>query len=158
MHKPGIHFRAAEGTDAAACADVLRRSIIELCIKDHCNDPEILAGWTANKTPEFVATLIAHPDIFVIVANGGQSLVGVGACNRLGEITLNYVAPEARFAGVSSGLLNSLETIIADAGHGVAKLTSTRTAQPFYQSRGYVDDGNPIEWRGILAFPMRKEL
>jgi GNAT superfamily N-acetyltransferase len=158
MGRPEIHFRAAVKDDAAACANVLRRSIIELCIEDHGNDPEFIAGWTANKTPEFVATLIANPDSFVLVAERRQSIVGVGACNRLGEITLNYVSPEAQFMGVSSGLLSGLEAIVRETGHGVARLTSTSTARSFYGGRGYVDDGTPVEWRGTLAFPMRKRL
>ncbi|WP_246473126.1 GNAT family N-acetyltransferase [Pelagibacterium limicola] len=127
-------------------------------MEDHHSDPDIIAGWSANKTPEFVATLIEHPDIFVMVAERAESIAGVGAGNRAGEITLNYVAPEARFTGVSSGLLKSLEAAIIEAGHGSAKLTSTKTARAFYRARGYVDDGEPIEWRGALGFPMRKLL
>jgi hypothetical protein len=30
------------------------RSIAELCVLDHRNDPAILARWLANKTPEIV--------------------------------------------------------------------------------------------------------
>ena len=58
--------------EAAAICEVLRRSIIELCVLDHQNDPVRLAEWLANKTPENVASWIADPDnrIFVAVAEG----------------------------------------------------------------------------------------
>lgn len=150
------HFRTAMHEDAEACADVLRRSIIELCAADHGNDPEFMAAWTANKTPDFVLGLIENPDAFIAVAERAGAIAGVGAGTRGGEITLNYVAPEARWSGVSAGLLAHLESRLAKAGCMEARLTSTRTAYRFYAARGYVDDGEPVDWRGGKAFPMRK--
>jgi hypothetical protein len=38
--------------DASAACDVMRRSIAELCVADHKNDPTILGRWLNNKTPE----------------------------------------------------------------------------------------------------------
>ena|SRR5271156_490162 len=44
------------------------RSISELCGADHLNDPVILGGWQANKTPEIVMHWIAQPGYSVLVA------------------------------------------------------------------------------------------
>ena len=41
--------------DAIAGCDVLKRSIAELCIADHKNDPAILARWLGNKTIEYLS-------------------------------------------------------------------------------------------------------
>jgi hypothetical protein len=51
-----MEIRDAVPADAAAACAVLRRSIVELCGLDHRSDPEILARWLANKTPEIVAS------------------------------------------------------------------------------------------------------
>lgn len=152
------HFRPAVPEDADACADVLRRSIIALCAADHGDDPEFIAAWTANKTPGLVTGLIANPVAFIVAAEREGRIVGVGAGTLSGEITLNYVAPEARWSGVSKGLLALLEEMLADGGHAGARLTSTKTAHQFYKAQGYVDEGEPVDWRGSMAFPMLKAL
>jgi hypothetical protein len=51
-----MEIRDAETEDALAACQVLRRSITELCISDHRNDPTILGRWLANKTPENVVS------------------------------------------------------------------------------------------------------
>jgi hypothetical protein len=45
-----MEIRDAMTEDAPAACDVLRRSISELCVADHGNDPTILARWLSNKT------------------------------------------------------------------------------------------------------------
>jgi len=52
-----MKIRDARVVDAPAARQVLRRSIIELCVADHRNDPAILTKWLANKTPE----ILGHP-------------------------------------------------------------------------------------------------
>jgi hypothetical protein len=56
-----MHIRDAVPEDADTACAVIRRSIIELCIADHRNDPVILGRWLANKTPENVASWMAKP-------------------------------------------------------------------------------------------------
>jgi hypothetical protein len=58
---PGMEIRDATVEDAAPACEVLRRSITQLCVADHANDPAILMPWLANKTPEIVASWIARP-------------------------------------------------------------------------------------------------
>lgn len=98
-----IEIRDALPTDAAAACEVLRRSITELCVADHRNDPDILRRWLANKTPEIVTSWIANSGNSMLVAIGEGGILSVGAVTDAGEITLNYVSPDARFAGGSAG-------------------------------------------------------
>ena len=86
---------------APAECEVIRRSISELCEADHRNDPEILRRWLANKTPEIVGSWIIKPGNSVLVAVDDDSILAVGSVTDAGEITLNYVSPDARFRGVS---------------------------------------------------------
>ena len=138
---------------------MLRRSISELCVADRGNDPAILAAWLRNKTPEIVAGWASQPENSLLVAVEGEAILAVGSVTDAGEITLNYVAPNARFRGVSRALLSALEARAVQRGNIRCTLTSTETAHHFYQSRGYVDDGPPAGKFGTSSsYPMSRRI
>jgi GNAT superfamily N-acetyltransferase len=152
-------IRDAVPSDAAAACEVLRRSIIELCVADHRNDPAVLAEWLANKTPEIVASWIARPNSSLLVAIDDGAILGVGAITEEGEITLNYVSPDARFRGVSRALVAALEARAAERGNARCTLISTETALRFYRAAGYVQDGPAQGKFGTSgSYPMSKQL
>ena len=154
-----MQIRDARIEDAAAACEVLRRSIIELCALDHHGDPTILQRWLANKTPENVAAWIAKSDGHVLVATGAGAILAVGAVTDDGEITLNYVSPDARFRGISRALLARLEEVAAALGNQTCRLTSTETAYRLYLSAGYLEQGPPIGKFGTSGgYPMAKRL
>jgi GNAT superfamily N-acetyltransferase len=154
-----VIIRDAAPADAPEACDVLRASISELCAADHGNDPEILKRWLANKTPQNVAAWTDDPSGSLLVAVEHDAILGVGGIRDSGEITLNYVAPGARFRGVSAALLAALEARAGRRGVGVVKLHSTETAHRFYLSRGYRDDGPPAGKFGTRgSYPMSKRL
>ena len=136
----------------------MRRSITELCIADHGNDSAILASWLRNKTPEVFLSWIEQPSNSVLVAVANGIILAVGAVTKAGEITLNYVSPDARFRGVSRALLEALEARAVERGNVRCTLTSTETAHRFYHDRGYVEDGVPTRKFGIPGYPMSKRL
>nr|WP_249127532.1 GNAT family N-acetyltransferase [Bradyrhizobium lablabi] len=137
----------------------MRRSISELCAADHHNDPAILGRWLANKTPEIVAGWTMEPESSLLIAMEDETILAVGAVRNSGEITLNYVAPAARFRGVSSALLAALEARALDRGSTRCTLVSTETAHRFYLSRGYVDDGAPQRKFGTTSsYPMFRQI
>src|SRR5437868_5408139 len=102
-----MKVRKADVADAPEACTVLRRSIIELCHQDHQNDERYLKAWLSNKTVENVTRWILQGDVFVTDEDG--SIAGVGAMNRTGKITLNYVSPDFRFRGVSRALVHAME-------------------------------------------------
>ncbi|KRR18236.1 GNAT family acetyltransferase [Bradyrhizobium lablabi] len=155
--KPEVRDAAPE--DAAAACHVLRESIAQLCVADHGNDPVILNAWLANKTPEIVAEWTRQEGNSLLLAVERDAVLAVGAVTDAGEIRLNYVAPNARFRGVSRALLRALEARAADRGNRRCTLTSTETAHRFYQSAGYIDDGAPTGKFGTAGgYPMSKEI
>jgi hypothetical protein len=87
----------------------MRRSIAELCVADHKNDPVILARWLGNKTVENFVAWINQPDNSLLVAVEEGRILAVGSVTDAGSIGLNYVSPDARFQGVSRTLLRALE-------------------------------------------------
>ena len=154
-----MEIRDATPGDAEAACEVLRQSISQLCVADHRNDPSILAAWLANKRPEIVAAWASQPGNSLMVAVEGDTILAVGSVTDGGEITLNYVAPAARFRGVSRAMLRALEQRAADRGNVSCRLTSTETAHRFYQSGGYCDDGAAAGKFGTnSSYPMSKRL
>src|ERR1041384_5849816 len=154
-----MKIRDAVPEDAPAACEVIRRSIIELCAADHHNDPAILERWLANKTAEIVASWICKPGNSVLLAVEGNAVLAVGSATEEGEITLNYVSPEARVRGVSRALIAALETPAGGRGNARCGLVSTETARRFYRSAGYTEDGPPQRKFGTSgSYPMSKQL
>lgn len=155
-----MRVRSARDDDAEAAARLLRRSIRELCTPDHHCDPAAVRPWLANKRPEIFREWLARPENIIVVATGGNgALLGVAGANRGGEITLNYVDPQARFMGISTKLVADLERRLVELGRRECRLSSTQTAHRFYRARGYLDAGPPEpSFGGMAALPMLKTL
>lgn len=154
-----MKIRDATPEDAEAACAVLRASIIELCVADHGNDLALLKRWLTNKQPEIVSGWIGRPDNSLLLAVDAGSILAVGSVTDAGEITLNYVAPKARFRGVSRALLKALEARAFERGNTWCRLHSTETAHRFYLSNGYVDTGASIRKFGMNAgYPMSKSI
>jgi GNAT superfamily N-acetyltransferase len=136
-----IEIRIAVAGDAFAACDVLRRSITECCVEDHRNDPEILAAWLGNKTPEMVASWFASDRNFSIVAIEDGVLIGVALLTRAGKLPLCYLSPEALRHGAGTALLVRIEAHARDWGIKSLQLHSTATAAHFFASRCFIASG-----------------
>ena len=152
-------IRDATPADAVKACEAIRASITELCIADHNRNPEILRRWLAGKTPDNVAAWATAAGRSLLVGVEDDAVPAVGGVTDAGEITLNYVSPQARFRCVSAALLKSLEARAVERGAVRATLLSTETAHGFYLSRGYQDAGPPQEKFGTRSsYPMVKTL
>ncbi len=105
---PELTFRLARPEDAPAASEVICASIRRLCAADHQGDPDAIASWLSNKSPDGLAAMIDDPFATVWLAERERSIVAVGQTTRpghaegAGKITLNYVVPAARHTGASS--------------------------------------------------------
>ena len=153
-----VEIREAKIEDAPSACDVIRRSITELCVRDHRGDSAILGRWLASKTPENVARWIARPYCAFFVAVEGDTVLAAGQVTDAGEFLLNYVSPDARFQGVSRAMVHKLEDWARERGTLFCKLQSTETARRFYASLGYVETGPPVDFLGTVGYPMTKPL
>lgn len=152
-------IRDAKDEDAVESCEVMRRSIAELCAADHKDDPEILGKWLGSKKPDIFRTWIAQPRNNLLVATQCERIVAVGSVTDDGEITLNYVSPDARFHGVSKALLAALEQRAAERGCTTCRLNSTETARRLYLACGYRETGRPGGHFGTISgYPMSKAL
>lgn len=151
--------RPARETDVTEMSRVLIASITELCAADHGDQPERVASWTANKTPEGVRIMLGQAGLSLFVGELDGRVAAVGAVVPAGgEIALNYVDPAARFRGVSKALLSALEAELQAHGVTEARLTSTTTARRFYRAAGWSDDGGKAACQGGEGYRMRKLL
>lgn len=155
-----MKIRDAVSDDASAACEVMRRSITELCASDHGNDPIILAQWLSNKTPEIFRSWIRPGNsVMVAIDTETDDILGVGCVTDDGEITLNYVSPDARLRGVSTMLLAELENRALERGNTTCRLDSTETAHRFYHDRGYSVTGPAGRKFGTTSgYPMSKQL
>jgi len=102
-----IEIRDAVAADAESGWEVMRRSITELRLDDRRNDPKVLDAWLGNKQPRVFRAWLAEPDNSVLVAIVAGNVVGVSAMRNSGEITLNYVSPEARRFYLANGYVEA---------------------------------------------------
>jgi GNAT superfamily N-acetyltransferase len=153
-----INVRPAVEADIPAMSAVMTASVTELCSADHHDDPDNIAKWVSNRTPDGVARMLANPMQSFLVAERDGELAAVGAVNRDGVVIFNYVSPDHRFAGVSRTLMAALEQKLRDWGFAEGRLTSTVTAHRFYLAGGWADDGPPEVDGFSTSYPMRKRL
>jgi len=156
--KTGIVIRPAQADDVAAACTLVRRSIADLCGADHHNMPAIVEGMLINKTLDNMRVWIATPGSFILVAEVGPMVAGVGGLTGDGEISLLYVAPDFRFQGVSKALLAALEDKARSLGLPHCALVSTDTAQRFFVARGYAGYDTEDDDFGMDATSMTKAL
>jgi GNAT superfamily N-acetyltransferase len=128
--------------DTNAVVTVLRRSITELCVADHRNDPGVLGAWLENKTAENVRTWIESPRNFMVVAEVGGAVSGVASLGLTGGILLCYLLPEVQFTGVGRALLGGLEAEARRQGIRELSLESTVSARAFYTKHGFRPKGD----------------
>lgn len=159
-HRPfmTVLVRPATTQDAEAACKVLRKSIADCCFEDHHGDPQILAAWLNNKSPENVAGWFQDPANFAVVADSGDKVIGVALLTADGEVALCYLLPEMRFKGVGKLLLLAIEAEATYRKISALRLDSTATGRSFYLRNGFQASGLPIDGWGIKGYPMLKLL
>lgn len=153
-----VLIRHALPDDVPAMSRVLTASITELCAADHRNDAKALAAWTANKSETGVRAMLANSNMRMFVGELDGKIAAVGAVTATGEVALNYVAPDARFRGLSKALLARLEAELHALGFTEGRLEATLTARQFYDAAGWIADGPQATGRMVNGFPMKKSL
>ncbi len=150
-----MQIRSANIDDADAAVEVIRRSIRDLCGLDHNGDPATLAMWLENKTAANMRRWIGSRTVLVAVKD--EKIGGVAAARADGEVILNYVAPEARFQGISKALMQGIELWAQSQQLERMTLESSTTAIRFYLSMGWVANGPSRPGFGVTTCnPMTK--
>ena len=154
-----FHVRHAAIEDAPAAVELLRASIMQLCVDDHQNDPHTLALWLRNKTSLEFSGWLANPARYLVVAEHSASILGVGAITSGGHVNLLYVRPGFQQMGVGRAVLSDLEAHASLRQLSEVTLKSSALARSFYERQGYISTGPPEPGLGIIqVFPYAKAL
>ncbi|WP_092719694.1 GNAT family N-acetyltransferase [Rhizobium multihospitium] len=132
-----MFIREATEADAQQGSSLLKRSIIELCGRDHKWEPAHIGRWIANKTPENWLCWVNSASEDLYVAERSGILLGIGMLSHASEIVLNYVCPDHRFHGVSKAMLKHMEDRAKELGARSCFVETTITAATFHRSAGY---------------------
>jgi GNAT superfamily N-acetyltransferase len=151
--------RIAAAQDAEAAVRVLRRSIMELCVSDHRNNPTTLQKWLENKNVESFQSWVTSKHNFCVVTELDGQVNGVGLVNRGGELLLCYITPESLGRGFGSAILVALENKARAWGVQKLRLESTVRARPFYENHGYISAGeSTCSFGSSCCYPYEKDL
>lgn len=154
-----VLVREATSADAEPALHVLHRSIRLSCVADHQNDPQTLAHWLGNKTPQYFERWLAEPGSALFVAELEGGVRGVGKVTRAAKLELCYVEPGFERRRVGSSLLHALEARARSFGLTRLHLNSSLAACSFYARNGYESAGPPVPWLGtVRSFPFVKSL
>lgn len=151
-------IQPAQPDQAADICAVIRRSITELCVEDHDNNPDKLACWLENKTVKNCQQWLSNDHSQSFVALEGGQVVGVALLDKEGFLHLCYVLASVMGLGVGKQLLQAVEAQARLWGLEEVTLESTATAWAFYKSQGYQLMQVPVSVDGMLFYPMRKPL
>ena len=144
-----FEIRTAGPEDATDVCQVLRRSITQCCAPDHHDDLAILQSWLGNKTPDNVASWIASPSNYMLVAVRDGELVGVSLLTQAGKLSLCYLVPEALHQGIGKAMLGDLEQQARAWGISVLRLHGTASGRAFFARNGYVLAGKEKSCYGV---------
>ena len=151
--------REATARDAQPAVEVVRRSIVELCVADHRNDAETLAQWLENKTVDRFLAWFSSQRHCCVVAEDDTGICGVGMIENDGEIQLCYVLPDRQNQGHGAAILEHLEAQAKRWGLSRIRLKSTGPARSFYERHGYRSAGDPARGFGITRpIPYAKDI
>ena len=154
----GISIRQALPTDAPAACTLLRLAIEEGCAAAHGGAPAILRAWLGNKTPDNVEAWFSSPTNYAALAELEGALAGLALLNQAGKLALCYVHPARVRQGVGSALLAAIEAQARAWNVSKVYMHSPASASPFFEHRGYVNDGKDRACFGLECDFLWKQL
>ncbi|RYZ07035.1 MAG: GNAT family N-acetyltransferase [Myxococcales bacterium] len=151
--------REATWEDTERALFVLHQSITVSCVADHGGDPQTLAHWLGNKTPQYFERWLTEPASAMFVAELEGAVRGIGKVTRAAKLELCYVEPGFERRGIGSGLLRALEARARSWGLATLHVSSSLAACAFYARSGYESAGPPVPWLGtVRCYPFTKRL
>ncbi len=156
-------IRRTDLEDSQAVCRIVRKSIIETCVKDHKQDEVVQEEWLKNKTPDnFKNWISAKDNLSLVAVDDTDKPIGFILAKLAmpkAELLLNYIASNHTGRGVGYGLYNELEQALMRRGIDEIITHSTQTAREFYSRMGFSLIGwaaDPSGWQAEI--PMKKGL
>lgn len=134
-----MQIRKAKLSDAQRISYLIRKNADKVLALDYSKVQ--LIAWKNSNTLKAIANQLKQREIFCAFEN--DRLVGTIGL-RENEVLGLYVSYSRRGKGIGKKLLNHLEEYAKKNGITALKLTSTPSANTFYQRNGYVPQGSVI--------------
>lgn len=137
---------------------LFRNTVHTVCAKDYT--PEQLEAWAPETLDEtrWQETLCAH---YSLIAEENGQLMGFADLEEPDYFDRLYVAAHCQRQGIGAQLAEAMETRARELGTCVLKVHASKTARPFFESRGYrVVLEQTVERHGVTLtnFAMEKSL
>lgn len=130
----GFVIRERIETDAAALAEIFRRSIREVASRDY--RPAQIEAWVRFAEDRLDwAERISARQVWVAVADDGP--IGFVQFDPPDHIDLTYVHPARQRQGVATALLSILEAATRANGAKILYVEASITSRPFFAARGF---------------------
>lgn len=146
----------AKPEHANEVCDVMKQSIVKLCIADHKNDSSILESWLSNKTPANYKRWIESEQSKFFVAISEGATVGIVGIGNNGYIYLCYMHPDYAGKGIGKRLLFTCEKQALIWGFKEITVDSSFSGKRFYESQGFTKNDEPFIENGLYSFPLIK--
>ena len=153
-----MEFREYKDTDLHAVMDLFYVTVHEVNKNDYSEEQlDAIAPKAANeyhweKSLEKNHTIVVEED---------DKLIAFGNIGKTGYLDRLYVHPDYLRKGIASKLVEELEEYAKKHGSHVINVTSSITAKPFFESKGYAVIEEQInERRGerLLRYLMEKKI
>jgi GNAT superfamily N-acetyltransferase len=129
-----MQIRRFEDGDADAIAEIIRRCLREVNIRDY--PAETIERMCAHYDAARLRELAEQREI--VVAAAGDALLGTVSRDGYKVFTM-FVDPDHAGEGIGRKLMNHLEEQVRNAGFDFVEAGASITAHAFYQKRGYID-------------------
>lgn len=160
MSGPAPRIRPARPGDAAAIADLHRRSVEGIGPRDYT--PDQVAAWAGRSPgPETVAARMADGRTVLVAVGEDDAPVAYGDVEPDGHIGFLYCAPEAAGRGVASALYDRLEQAARAGGASRLHVEASEAARRLLLRKGFREVRRrrlDLDGVAIHNFAMEKDL
>ncbi|WP_027468101.1 GNAT family N-acetyltransferase [Deefgea rivuli] len=129
-------IRTATDADAAAISALLCDTITQSCVADHEGEPETIADWLSELTPEHLREHLHQGTHWL--ATKQNLVIGYAALDDDGELSALYIAPAHQHSGIGKHLLAAVELSARDMGLSHIMLATTLTGRGFFRAQGFI--------------------
>jgi len=135
--KPTVRIRAYAASDAAALAEVFRRSVTGIGPRDY-SAAQVLAWASRTPSPQAINARYTDGRTALVATDDADQPIAFGDLEQDGHVDFMYCAPEAAGRGVASALYDQLEAAARAGGLTRIYTEASEAARRLFERKGFV--------------------
>jgi putative acetyltransferase len=143
-----VTVRKAEEHDLDSIRELFKNCVMTVCRNDYSSDQLRVWSSAANNRERWTEKIESQ---FFLIAEREEMIVGFGSLEGLDTIDLLYVHPDFQRMGIADKLLSALLRKIKENGTNYVKADVSKTARPFFESRGFLVSQEQTVTRGGVS-------